>query len=160
MIDSQLVSSLVEDMLENTDAFLVGVKVSPANDVVVTIDSSTSLDVDTCARLTRALEDALPDRELEDYSLEVGSAGLTAPFTVRQQYEKNVGNPVDVLTRDGRKLRGVLTEVNHGADGELVAVVDVPTKVKEAGMKRPELRQVRTELPQSVIKSISYHLEF
>ncbi len=81
------------------------------NTIVVEIDSLRGVDIDDCTRLTRQIEETF-DRDVEDYELEVGSAGLTAPFKVRGQYEKNIGNEIEVPTRDGRKLSGVLTAIN------------------------------------------------
>ena len=101
MIDKQKVEALVEQAIENTDAYIVDLTVSGDNDIVVEIDSPTGVDLDFCAEVSRKLNDAL-DRDVEDYSLEVGSASLSAPFKVRQQYEKHLGDDVDVLTRDGR----------------------------------------------------------
>ncbi|MDE6287331.1 MAG: ribosome assembly cofactor RimP, partial [Muribaculaceae bacterium] len=125
MIDKQLLTQTVTDALQGSDIFLVDVKVTPANEITVEIDSPEGIDIDTCAMLTRKIEEVF-DREVEDYELEVGSAGLTAPFKVRGQYLKNIGNEVEVLTRDGRKLRGILVDVAE--DGRFT--VEVPTKVK------------------------------
>ena len=82
MIDKELLSKPVADMIAGTDIFVVDIKVSPDNDIVVEIDSPDNIDVDTCAAITRRIEEVF-DRDTEDYSLEVGSAGLTAPFKVR-----------------------------------------------------------------------------
>ena len=113
MIDKNLLRESVEKAIEGTDLFIVGITVSAQNNIVVELDSPGSLDIDTCAAVTRAIEKDF-DRDVEDYDLEVGSAGLTAPFRVRGQYEKNIGNEVEILTRDGRKIKATLTAV--GAD--------------------------------------------
>lgn len=155
MIDKELLNKTVADMIEGTDIFVVDIKVSPANDIVVEIDSPDSIDVDTCAAITRRIEEVF-DREVEDYSLEVGSAGLTAPFRVRGQYLKNIGNEVEVLTCDGRKLKGVLEAVAD--DGRFT--VAVPTKVKRDGAKRPEIVDVEHVLDPAECRSVRYNLEF
>lgn len=59
MIDKQIIARVVESALEGTDAFLVGVDVTPDNRVIVEIDSDTGVDIDTCARLTREIENAV-----------------------------------------------------------------------------------------------------
>lgn len=155
MIDKQLLTQTVEEALANTDAFLVDVRVSPANEIVVEIDSPTGVDIDSCAELTRKIESVF-DRDVEDYELEVGSAGLTAPFKVRGQYLKNIGNEVEVLTRDGRKLKGVLKEVADNGD----FTVAVPTKVKAEGAKRPTLVDVDTTFAPADCKSVKYVINF
>ena len=68
MIDKNLIGSIVEKSLEGTDHFLVDVKVTPDNSITVEIDSMTGVDIDTCARLTREIEQNV-DREVEDYEL-------------------------------------------------------------------------------------------
>ena len=110
MIDKELLAKTVEEALAGTDMFVVDIRVSASNDITVELDSSDGMDIDTCADITRHIESVF-DRDIEDYSLEVGSAGLTAPFKVRGQYVKNIGNDVEILTSDGRKLRGVLAAV-------------------------------------------------
>lgn len=69
-------------------------------------------------------------REPEDYELEVGSAGLTAPFKVRGQYEKNIGNEVEVLATDGKKYRGTLREVTDNG-----FTVEIRTRVRREGRR-------------------------
>lgn len=135
MIDKQLITDTVESAIAGTGIFVVDIRVSRDNDITVELDSPSGLDIDTCASITRRINDVL-DRDAEDYSLEVGSAGLTAPFRVAGQYLKNVGNRVEVLTRDGRKLRGTLTAVDAEAE-PLAFTVEIPVKVKEPGAKRP-----------------------
>ncbi|MCM1292067.1 MAG: ribosome assembly cofactor RimP [Bacteroides sp.] len=156
MIDKQLISTIVEDALQGTDAFLVDVKVTPANEVTVEIDSMTGVDIDTCANLTRLIEEKV-DRDVEDYELEVGSAGLTSPLKVPRQYEKNIGNEVEVLTRDGKKLTGVLTALT--ADGSAFTLT-IKEKVKEPGKKRPVLVEKPVEINIADTKTVKYLINF
>ncbi len=155
MIDKQLLTQTVEEAISGTDAFVVEVRVSPANEIVVEIDSPTGVDIDSCAAITRKIESVF-DRDVEDYELEVGSAGLTSPFKVRGQYLKNIGNEVEVLTRDGRKFKGILKEVADNGD----FTVAVPTKVKEPGAKRPTLVEVDTTMAPDDCKSVKYVINF
>ena len=156
MIDRQLILQTVEQALEGTDMFPVDVTVAPGNVVTVEIDSMSSVDIDTCAMITRRIEGAV-DRDIEDYELEVGSAGLTSPLKVRRQYEKNIGNEVEVLTRDGRKMHGTLTAVNDDATG---FTVRIPVKVKEPGAKRPVVRDEEITLPVADVKYVRYEITF
>lgn len=159
MIDKSLIFDTVSRVIANTDAFIVDVKVSPDNRIEVLIDSPSGVDIDTCVAITRAIE-ADFDRDTEDYELEVGSAGLTAPYTVKQQYEKNIGNNVTVITRDGRKLRGVLTEVGEGQWPDFKFVITVTEKMKIEGKKRPELVERPIELTPAMVKSAVTDIDF
>lgn len=155
MIDRNLLTEFVEKHLEGTQLFVVDVTVTPDNHITVEIDSREGgVDIDRCVELTRAIE-AEFDRDREDYELEVGSAGLTSPFKVKAQYDKNLGNEVEVLTRDGRKLKGTLTEA--GADD---FTVEVATKVKREGEKRPSVEMVPTRLRYDEVKYTKYLLNF
>lgn len=156
MIDKQLLTDTVLRAIEGTDNFLVDVRVSPSNEIVVEIDSPEGVDIDTCAAITRTIEHEF-DRDVEDYELEVGSAGLTAPMRVRGQFLKNIGNPVEVLTRDGRKLHGTLMAVSDDAS-EFTVAVDV--KVKEPGAKRPVVRTEQLALRADECKYVRYEIKF
>lgn len=154
MIDKNEVRRLVEEAIAGTDAFVVDVTVSAANDIVVELDSATGIDLDFCADLNRSLNEKL-DRDAEDYSLEVGTASLTAPFKVNGQYEKNLGNEVEVLTRDGRKFKGILTGVT---DSDFT--VEVTRKVKEPGAKRPVMVAEPLVIPMEQAKQVCYVIDF
>ena len=108
MIDKELLTHTITQALEGTDLYLVELRISAGNEINVEIDSDSTVDIDKCVALTRRIEEVF-DRDTEDYELEVGSAGLTSPLKVLRQYEKNIGNEMVVLTRDGRKLHGVLS---------------------------------------------------
>ena len=161
MIDKDLLTKVVREAMAGTDLFLTGITIRPGNSIEVLIDSPTGVDIDTCAAITRRIEETF-DRDVEDYELEVGSAGITSDFRVRGQYEKNLGNDVEVLTKDGRKLHGVLTAVAEGAveDTDVSFTIEVPVKVKEEGAKRPVVRQEPMELTSGQCKYVRYDLKF
>lgn len=154
MIDKALVQEIVADAIEGTDMFAVDVTVSPDNRIVVAVDSMNSLDIDTVSALSRKIEEKL-DRDAEDFELEVGSAGLTSPFRVKQQFDKNIGNEVEVLTRDGRKFTGTLVESN-----DQTFTVEVPRKVKHEGAKRPVIENQPETLNYADAKSVKYVIKF
>ena len=107
MIEKDLIRNIVDEYLLNTDTFIVEVAVRPGNIIVVEIDSDNGVSIDDCITISKHIESKL-DRDTEDFELEVGSAGTTSPFKIPRQYEKNIGNEVEVLTKDGKKLSGVL----------------------------------------------------
>lgn len=154
MIDKQLLKSTVEKAIDGTGIFIVDITVGTDNRIVVEIDSDNGIDIDTCAKITRDIENVF-DRDTEDYELEVGSAGLTSPFKVKQQYVKNIGNDVEVLTRDGRKLHGTLTEV---ADDNFTVTISV--KEKQPGKKRPEIVEKPETFGYNDVKSVKYLIQF
>lgn len=149
MIDKTVIEGIVEENLQGTDGFLVGVSVSKDNDIVVEIDSDSGVDIDTCVAINNAIDAAL-DRDVEDYSLQVGSTGLTSPFKVLRQYKKNIGNEVEVLS-GGKKFIGVLENVGEDE-------FSIVAQVKEKGMKKPEPKQF--VFKYSDVKYTKYNLKF
>ena len=64
------------------NCFLVDLSVSKDNDIVLTIESENGkIELEDCVSLSRFFESKF-DREVEDYSLTVSSAGLDQPFKV------------------------------------------------------------------------------
>lgn len=154
MIDKSALTDVVETALQNTDAFLVDLTISADNRIVVEIDSMTSVTIDDCARINNIIEENF-DRDKEDYELEVGSAGLTSPFRVKAQYDKNIGNNVEVLTADGKKLKGELT-----AATDTDFTIAIEKKVKPEGAKRPILVKEDTTLNYNEVKYTKYLIDF
>ncbi len=130
MIDKALLTDIVEKHLVDTEHFLVDVQVRPGNILVVEIDNENGVMLDDCITLSKQIEASL-NRDEEDFELEVGSAGISAPFKILRQYRKNVGEEVEVLTKDGRKLSGILS----AAEPEHFTLT-ITKKVKPEGAKR------------------------
>ena len=93
------VEQLIAEGVEGTDIFLVKLTVSSSNDINVLLDSDSGLTLSDCRSISRAIESSL-DREDEDFSLTVSSAGVGEPLVLRQ-YKKNVGRKVRVTLIDG-----------------------------------------------------------
>ena len=154
MIDRNVVSGIVNEWLEDKDYFLVDVSVSPDDKIVVEIDHAEGVWIDDCVELSRFIESKL-DREEEDYELEVGSAGIGQPFKVLQQYLIHIGKEVEVLTKDGKKLEGMLKDTN-----EENMTVTIQKKVKPEGAKRPKLVDEDVTYTYNDIKYTKYLISF
>ena len=154
MINKETVKQLVNEKIADTDYFLVDVVVSPSNAITVEIDTQDGVNVGFCAELSRHIESQL-DREVEDYELEVGSAGLTSPFKVVEQYLKNIGNEVEVLTKDGKKISGVLTEV-----ASETFTLEIEKMVKKEGAKRKVLENETLIINFDSVKYTKYIIKF
>lgn len=154
MIDKQKLTETVEEAIKGTSIFIVDIKISNDNSIIVELDSDDSMDIDMCTSISRKIESVF-DRDVEDYELEVGSAGLTSPFKVKRQWQKNLGNEIEVLTKDGRKLTGVLVEVNEDD-----FVIQFPIKVKEEGKKRPVVVSHKEPITFENCKKACYLIKF
>ena len=111
MIAEEKVRSLVEEQIGESDKFIVDVKVYSNNKIVVLLDAYSGIGIEDCIDVSKHVESAF-DRDEEDFELEVSSAGLDSPFMVMDQYKKSLGKEVKVITEEGRKVEGVLAEVD------------------------------------------------
>ena len=154
MISKNVVEGIVNEWLEDKEYFLVDVTVSPDDKIVVEIDHAEGVWIDDCVELSRFIESKL-DREEEDFELEVGSAGIGQPFKVLQQYLIHIGKEVEVLTKEGKKLEGVLkvADADH-------FVVTVQKKVKPEGAKRPVWVDEDLTFTYDEIKYTKYLISF
>ena len=112
MTDTKKIIEAAERHLEGTDLFVVECTSTPGNDIELTIDSDTSVGIDACAELSRAIEAEL-DREEEDFSLTVMSAGIGSELRSLRQYRKLVGRPAEVLLTNGVKILAKLDEATE-----------------------------------------------
>ncbi|MAZ27369.1 MAG: ribosome assembly cofactor RimP [Cytophagaceae bacterium] len=106
----QLIGQVLD---ENPSLFLISLDIKGNNEITVVIDGDEGVTVSDCVAVSRGIEHNL-DREEEDFSLEVMSAGATAPLINQRQYNKNLGRNLEVRTKDGEKLEGDLVEINAG----------------------------------------------
>ena len=154
MIERNTVKTVVEEWLSGNDYFLVDVTFTPDDRIVVEIDHADGVWIEDCAELSRFMQERLGE-ELGDYELEVGSAGIGQPFKVEQQYANHIGKDVEVLDAEGKKVQGVLKQV-EGRD----FVVTVKEKQKLEGKKRPQLVEVDKTYNMDNIKYTKYILSF
>ncbi len=135
--------------------FIVDISVSKDNDIVLTVESENGkIELDDCVSLSRFFETKF-DREAEDYSLTVSSAGLDQPFKVFRQYQKAVGSKVEVLLKGGKKMAAVL----EAADEESITL---KYSVKEAveGKKKKELVEHVDRFTMDQVNAVKYFIEF
>ena len=154
MIDRQQVIDLTNDWLSDKEYFLVDVVISKDDKITVESAHAEGVWIEDCADLSRHIESSL-SRETEDYELEVGSAGLGQPFKVVQQYQNHIGLEVEVLTKDGRKLKGILKDAN-----ESDFTVTISKKEKPEGAKRPVLVEENLQFTYDSIKYTKYIINF
>jgi len=72
MIAKETVQAIIEEILSGTDKFLVEVAVHPTNMISVYLDSDSSLTIQDCQEINRAIENKL-NRDKEDFDLTVSS---------------------------------------------------------------------------------------
>lgn len=92
------VSDLLEEVLKEKESlFLVDLTITETFKVIITLDGDNGVNLQDCIDVSRAVENNL-DREEQDFSLEVASAGVSTPLKLVRQYRKNIGRTLKVRT--------------------------------------------------------------
>lgn len=112
MFEKKVQELLDAALAERPDFFLISFEIKQGNTIEVIIDGDEGVLVDDCIAFSRAIEHNL-DREEQDFSLQVMSAGVTEGLVHRRQYKKNIG-----------RILAVKTIANDDYEGELIAVSD------------------------------------
>jgi len=107
MLKEKAKKLLEEALAENQSLFLIDFKVSPANKIEVILDGDNGVTLKDCMAVSRAIEHNL-DRDEEDFSLEVASAGASALLKIPRQYKKNLGRILEVRTKEAN-FEGAIT---------------------------------------------------
>ena len=95
------------------------------------------------------------DREVEDYSLMVASAGIGSELKLLRQYKKILGNSVEVLLKDGIKI---LAKLNDATEEGIVLSYEEKQAVE--GKKRKVTVEVTKEYKWEEIKYVKEYLDF
>jgi ribosome maturation factor RimP len=155
MITKETLKTLVEEWLAKGDYFLVDIQMDGGDDrIVIEIDHADGVWIEDCAELSRFLQEKLGD-ELGDYEMEVGSAGLGQPFKVAQQYVNHVGDDIEGIDAEGKKMTGVLKSV----EGRNFVMTTQEKQIPE-GKKRPVKVEVDKTFSMDEVKSTKYLLNF
>lgn len=154
-MDKALLTQAVEEKLAGTEYFVTEISIDGQNkNILVEIDAQGGVSIDFCVELNRFLAERFPD-ELGEYDVEVSSAGIGQPLKTLRQYKKFEGEEMEVLTGEGKKLRGVLR--NPTDDG---FVLDVTVMEKPEGKKRKVEVVKNFPLKYDEIKYTKYLIKF
>jgi len=140
------VSALLEEGLkQNPSLFLVDLTITETFKVMVTLDGDNGVNLQDCIDISRIIENNL-DREEQDYSLEVASAGVSTPLKMVRQYKKNVGRTLKVKTA-AETIEAKL----ESADENGIILSWTAREPKKIG-KGKETVEHKREIPYSEIK--------
>ena len=153
MVNKAKIVELVKEKLDE-NAFLVDVQVSTSNAIKVFVDSFDGLTISQCVEISRHVEHSL-DREKDDFELQVSSPGLTESFRVKEQYLKNEGREVEIVTADGTERTGLLKEVKP----EFI-VLETSAREKVEGHNKKQMIVKEHQIDYSDIKSAKVVISF
>ncbi|MCG2610847.1 ribosome assembly cofactor RimP [Flavobacterium sp. SM15] len=136
---------LNEGLAQNPSLFLIDLSISDSYKIIVTLDGDNGVNLQDCINISRAIEHNL-DREEQDFSLEVASAGATSPLKLPRQFRKNIGRTLKVTTAE-EKYEAPITEAND----EFIVLEWSAREPKQIG-KGKETVQKRAEIKYQDIK--------
>lgn len=156
MIDVTEVKNIVQEYLSGKEGFfLVKAEVKGANQIIVEIDHDEEpIDIETIVELTKFIEDHL-DRDIEDFELEVSSAGLTTPLENPRRYRKFIGKDLEVLLKTGIKEKGTLVNANDSSFQLQVIRMEKP-----AGERRKKAVEHILDIEYKDVKKATYLIQF
>ncbi|MCF0190997.1 MAG: ribosome assembly cofactor RimP [Marinilabiliaceae bacterium] len=154
MINAELIRSIIDKKIVADGFFIVDITISSDNDIKVVIDHKDGVAISYCEELSRLIEDKL-NREIEDYSLEVSSAGIGCELKVLGQFEKNINREVEVTNLDGSHFNGILKE----ADSDQF-IVETSELVKVEGQKKKQRVTKTVSLSYSQVKQVKDIISF
>jgi ribosome maturation factor RimP len=149
------IKDAIEQEIVARGLFFVEISVSTENDVCLTVEAEKgSITLDDCTWISRLFEEAF-DREKEDYSLTVSSAGLDQAFKVAGQYQKAIGSKVEISIKGGRKLTATLDSADENGISFSYTSLEKPE-----GSKKKVMVEKNETLPFSQINAVKAHIEF
>ncbi len=135
MITTSQIKTLFEQWQKDELVFLVSLTVKPGNKITVLIDRIGGLNITDCVELSRFIEGSL-DREKDDFELSVSSPGADSPFKVLQQYQKNIGRNVKIITNNDQTVTGKLIKM----EGDTIEIE--PEKGKKNKVAVPSIFEI------------------
>ena len=140
MITKEALGETIINYLNDNGLFLVDIEVSQDNDITITIERHEgSVKVDDCIAIDRIVGAAF-NRDDEDYSLTVTSAGLDQPFKVLDQYKKFCGSEVEVVLKKGGKVKGILSVKKEGFKKKVQEDTVTPYRFEEVKSCKPVIK--------------------
>lgn len=117
---------------QSKDIYLVDLSIDKNNRISIELASKEGVSIDDCIYLSKFIESSL-DREIEDFELEVASAGISNPFKILRQYQDAIGQEIELLVKGGIKHKAILLDAN-----ESFVEIEIEKKIKLEGKKKKE----------------------
>ncbi|MEC5394217.1 ribosome assembly cofactor RimP [Bergeyella sp. RCAD1439] len=151
---SKIEAHLQAFLEQRTDLFLIDLKISAGDDVVVVLDGDQGVSIQDCLDASRAIEFNM-DREAHDFSLQVMSAGLSEPLRLPRQFAKNLGRMLRVVLQDDTEVEGELIR----ADEAGVVLLLRYRRPKAVGKGKEDVEEERA-VAYDAIKKAVVHIKF
>ncbi len=111
-MDKQTIDALLQKKLAELNLFLVELNVSADNVITVYADGMENISVEQCTAIARYLRSELGEAA-DNFEITASSPGLDKPFRHMNQYLKNIGKSVEIITAEGNKIEGKINTANE-----------------------------------------------
>jgi ribosome maturation factor RimP len=146
--------AVVQALEARLDLFLIELKIDDSNKISIILDGDNGVNLQDCIAISRTVETNL-DREEQDFSLEVASAGISRPLQMPRQYVKNIGRKLVVKTNTGEAIEAAITAANE----EQITLKWTAREQKKIGKGKETVEKSLT-LPYSEIKEATVIISF
>jgi ribosome maturation factor RimP len=146
--------AVVQELEARLDLFLIELKIDDSNKISIILDGDNGVNLQDCIAISRTVETNL-DREEQDFSLEVASAGISRPLQMPRQYVKNIGRKLVVKTNTGEVIEAAITAANE----EQITLKWTAREQKKIGKGKETVEKSLT-LPYSEIKEATVIISF
>lgn len=108
-------TDIVNDIIkEDSQYFLVNIKIKPTNNVKVYIDGDNGITIEKCIQINRKMAAIIEETGIlpsDNFSLEVSSPGIDSPLLLHRQYIKNKQRLLELVLADESVVLGRLIDV-------------------------------------------------
>jgi ribosome maturation factor RimP len=152
MVNDKDLNTVVEKLADQRGFFIVDIQ-NKKGKIKVIIDDREGIKLDECVSINREIRSFFGEK-LDDHDLEVTSPGLTEPFKVLRQYEKNVGQKVEVMQRDGSKISGKLLSASPDQ-----ITLEEKKRIKTENKKKKTIREEHN-IPMNEVEQTKLIISF
>src|SRR6478672_4063630 len=138
---------------EKPSLFLIDLSITDANKITITLDGDNGVVLQDCIDVSKVI-DANLDREEQDFSLEVASAGVSSPLKLVRQYKKNIGRTLKVKTAT-ETIEAELVS----ADDDKIELTWTARETKKIGKGKEDVTK-KVQIPYSEIKEAIVTINF
>ena len=136
-------------LAERPELFLVDLSINEANKICINLDGDQGVNLQDCIDISRSIENNL-DREEQDFSLEVASAGVSSPLKFVRQYKKNIGRTLKVKINSSEEIEAKLV----AADEDKITLEWQAREPKKIGKGKETVQKKAEILYQNIKEAI------
>jgi len=134
--------------------FVVSLSISSAKKINLLVDSMKGITIGDCAKISRTLRKKF-EEQLDEYELNVSSPGVDKAFLIDKQYEKNIGQDIEIILLSGEKHKGKLLKFQNN-----IIELEETKKVKKKNSKKKETVSETISVEKQNIKKTKLVLKF